>query len=309
MFDHVLQLTRAWALSHPSHLCLELNNINIGNLSTHARLSAHGLYPYFDLFLVTVNPYQSLLLCSDAFAPHPNAPQTEPKPDSSFPRQKGPLNSLPEEKTKVVILGSNGEGSKDEREEGRTALSSHHPSHSLSTVETTETVDTVGTRMSSVFTHGTGISLNGSDGQVHEVYDEYGRGSSSLPASQMVAGGITAPGIIGSDGDDELGLQDAFSRPQRSIRLEIRFQGPQSPDAYGVPASQIIQSGQGKSAKRLKLTDIELLELARQLTLLESALYQKIRPMEYLQCAREGVGTKDKDGGSGGGMDKESVNK
>ncbi|KAJ3924478.1 MAG: hypothetical protein NXY57DRAFT_1087315, partial [Lentinula lateritia] len=125
----------------------------------------------------------------------------------------------------------------------------------------------------------------------------------------MVAGGITAPGIVGSDGDDELGLQDAFSRPQRSIRLEIRFQGPQSPDAYGVPASQIIQSGQGKSAKRLKLTDIELLELARQLTLLESALYQKIRPMEYLQCAREGVGAKDKDSGSGGGMDKESVNK
>ncbi|KAJ3911258.1 hypothetical protein F5877DRAFT_73324 [Lentinula edodes] len=146
------------------------------------------------------------------------------------------------------------------------------------------------------------------DGQVHEVYDEYGRGSSSLPASQMVGGGITAPGIVGSDGDDELRLQDTFSRPQRSIRLEIRFQGPQSPDAYGVPASQIIQSGQGKSAKRLKLTDIELLELARQLTLLESALYQKIRPMEYLQCAREGVGGKDKDGGSGGGIDKESVN-
>ncbi|KAJ3871429.1 hypothetical protein F5051DRAFT_485280 [Lentinula edodes] len=124
----------------------------------------------------------------------------------------------------------------------------------------------------------------------------------------MVGGGITAPGIVGSDGDDELRLQDTFSRPQRSIRLEIRFQGPQSPDAYGVPASQIIQSGQGKSAKRLKLTDIELLELARQLTLLESALYQKICPMEYLQCAREGVGGKDKDGGSGGGIDKESVN-
>ncbi|KAJ3858364.1 hypothetical protein EV359DRAFT_69070 [Lentinula novae-zelandiae] len=125
----------------------------------------------------------------------------------------------------------------------------------------------------------------------------------------MVGGGITAPGIVGSDGDDELGLQDAFLRPQRSIRLEIRFQGPQSLDVYGVPASQIIQSGQGKSAKRLKLTDIELLELARQLTLLESTLYQKIRLMEYLQCAREGVGAKDKDGGSGGGMDKESVNK
>ena len=41
-FDHVLQLTRAWALSlsHPSHICLELNNtalLNIGNLFTHVR--------------------------------------------------------------------------------------------------------------------------------------------------------------------------------------------------------------------------------------------------------------------------------
>ncbi|KAJ4475957.1 hypothetical protein C8J55DRAFT_561985 [Lentinula edodes] len=36
----------------------------------------------------------------------------------------------------------------------------------------------------------------------------------------MVGGGITAPGIVGSDGDDELRLQDAFSRPQRSIRLQ-----------------------------------------------------------------------------------------
>ncbi|KAJ3873559.1 hypothetical protein F5051DRAFT_432074 [Lentinula edodes] len=87
-------------------------------------------------------------------------------------------------------------------------------------------------------------------------------------------------GIVGSNGNDELGLEDAFSRPQRSIRLEIRFQGPQSPDAYGVSASQIIQSGQGK-----------------------------ICPMEYLQRAREGVGAKDKGSGSGGGMDKESVNK
>ncbi|KAF9267558.1 ras GEF [Marasmius fiardii PR-910] len=42
-----------------------------------------------------------------------------------------------------------------------------------------------------------------------------------------------------------------------------------------------------KTSKKLKLLDIEPLELARQLTLLESSLYQKIRPMECLQRARE----------------------
>ncbi|KAK1230653.1 cell division cycle- protein [Marasmius sp. AFHP31] len=42
-----------------------------------------------------------------------------------------------------------------------------------------------------------------------------------------------------------------------------------------------------KTNKKLKLLDIEPLELARQLTLLESYLYQKIRPMECLQRARE----------------------
>lgn len=42
-----------------------------------------------------------------------------------------------------------------------------------------------------------------------------------------------------------------------------------------------------KVNKRLKLLDVEPLELARQLTILESHLYQKIRPMECLQRARE----------------------
>ncbi|KAK7056677.1 cell division cycle-related protein [Paramarasmius palmivorus] len=42
-----------------------------------------------------------------------------------------------------------------------------------------------------------------------------------------------------------------------------------------------------KANRKLKLLDIEPLELARQLTLLESQLYQKIRPMECLQRARE----------------------
>ncbi|KAF7299199.1 hypothetical protein MIND_00868600 [Mycena indigotica] len=42
-----------------------------------------------------------------------------------------------------------------------------------------------------------------------------------------------------------------------------------------------------KSSKKLKLLDIEPLELARQLTIMESQLYQRIRPMECLQRARE----------------------
>ncbi|THV03833.1 ras GEF [Dendrothele bispora CBS 962.96] len=42
-----------------------------------------------------------------------------------------------------------------------------------------------------------------------------------------------------------------------------------------------------RANKKLKLLDIEPLELARQLTMIESALYQKIRPMECLQRARE----------------------
>ncbi|KAI0754910.1 ras GEF [Daedaleopsis nitida] len=42
-----------------------------------------------------------------------------------------------------------------------------------------------------------------------------------------------------------------------------------------------------KSTKKLKLLDIDPLELARQLTLMEAALYKKIRPMECLQRSRE----------------------
>ena len=40
-------------------------------------------------------------------------------------------------------------------------------------------------------------------------------------------------------------------------------------------------------SKKLKLLDIDPIELARQLTILESGLYQKIKPMECLQRARE----------------------
>lgn len=42
-----------------------------------------------------------------------------------------------------------------------------------------------------------------------------------------------------------------------------------------------------KNSKKMKLLDIDSLELARQLTILESQLYQKIRPMECLQRSRE----------------------
>lgn len=42
-----------------------------------------------------------------------------------------------------------------------------------------------------------------------------------------------------------------------------------------------------KTSKKLKLLDIDPLEVARQLTLMEAALYKKIRPMECLQRSRE----------------------
>lgn len=51
----------------------------------------------------------------------------------------------------------------------------------------------------------------------------------------------------------------------------------------GAPPAAIIP----KTSKKLKLLDIEPLELARQLTIMESILYQRIRPMECLQRARE----------------------
>lgn len=42
-----------------------------------------------------------------------------------------------------------------------------------------------------------------------------------------------------------------------------------------------------KTNKKLKLLDVDPLELARQLTIMESLLYQKIKPMECLQRSRE----------------------
>ncbi|KAF8635804.1 hypothetical protein AX15_000011 [Amanita polypyramis BW_CC] len=51
----------------------------------------------------------------------------------------------------------------------------------------------------------------------------------------------------------------------------------------GAPPPSIIP----RNTKKLKLLDIEPLELARQLTIKESELYRKIKPVEYLQRARE----------------------
>ena len=42
-----------------------------------------------------------------------------------------------------------------------------------------------------------------------------------------------------------------------------------------------------RSGKQLKLFDIDPLELARQLTILEWGLFRKLRPMECLQRSRE----------------------
>ncbi|RDB17922.1 Cell division control protein 25 [Hypsizygus marmoreus] len=54
-------------------------------------------------------------------------------------------------------------------------------------------------------------------------------------------------------------------------------------NTQGTPPAPIMP----KTNKKLKLGDIEPLELARQLTIMESSLYQKIKPMECLQRARE----------------------
>lgn len=43
-----------------------------------------------------------------------------------------------------------------------------------------------------------------------------------------------------------------------------------------------------KTSKALRLLDIEPLELARQLTIMESKLFAKIRPMECLNRGRDG---------------------
>lgn len=51
----------------------------------------------------------------------------------------------------------------------------------------------------------------------------------------------------------------------------------------GTPPAPILP----KVSKKLKLQDVDPLELARQLTILESQLYQRIRPMECLTRARE----------------------
>ena len=53
--------------------------------------------------------------------------------------------------------------------------------------------------------------------------------------------------------------------------------------SQGAPPPPIVP----KTNKKLKLLDVEPLELARQLTIMESQLYQRIRPMECLQRARE----------------------
>ncbi|KAG5651191.1 hypothetical protein H0H81_009544 [Sphagnurus paluster] len=68
-----------------------------------------------------------------------------------------------------------------------------------------------------------------------------------------------------------------IDRAQRNDNPMIRMM-PQ-----GMPPPPILP----KTNKKLKLGDIDTLELARQLTIMESNLYQKIRPMECLQRARE----------------------
>jgi son of sevenless-like protein len=53
--------------------------------------------------------------------------------------------------------------------------------------------------------------------------------------------------------------------------------------SQGAPPPPILP----KNSKKIKLLDIDSLELARQITIIESRLYQKIKPMECLQRSRE----------------------
>ncbi|EJF63378.1 ras GEF [Dichomitus squalens] len=70
-----------------------------------------------------------------------------------------------------------------------------------------------------------------------------------------------------------------IERAQRGGDAPIRttYTVPLAPPAPIVP----------RTSKKLKLLDVDPLELARQLTLMEAALYKKIRPVECLQRSRE----------------------
>lgn len=69
----------------------------------------------------------------------------------------------------------------------------------------------------------------------------------------------------------------------------------QNPAAENKPKMTTITSAvpppiQPKAGKKLKLLDIDPLEMARQLTIMESNLYQAIKPIECLQRSRENKG-------------------
>ncbi|KAF8208737.1 ras guanine nucleotide exchange factor domain-containing protein [Mycena galopus ATCC 62051] len=85
---------------------------------------------------------------------------------------------------------------------------------------------------------------------------------------------------------------DEVARIPAAKQIQILIERAQNGDdsmikrvvvAQGIPPAPIVP----KSSKKLKLLDIDPLELARQLTIMESQLYQRIRPMECLQRARE----------------------
>ncbi|KAH9480568.1 Cell division control protein 25 [Psilocybe cubensis] len=85
---------------------------------------------------------------------------------------------------------------------------------------------------------------------------------------------------------------DEVSRFAAAKHLLIQIERIQT---QGGEAKQLVNTNPGppppaiapKSSKKLKLLDIDPLELARQLTIMESQLYQKIKPMECLQRSRE----------------------
>jgi son of sevenless-like protein len=86
-------------------------------------------------------------------------------------------------------------------------------------------------------------------------------------------------------------IERSVSRPPiaSSRLLDFRNQSHETKAKVTVTASQTAPPPPilPKTSRPLKLLDIEPLELARQLTIMESRLYQDIKPMECLQRSRE----------------------
>ena len=71
------------------------------------------------------------------------------------------------------------------------------------------------------------------------------------------------------------------------IRVALQRQGGEATKTVNTVATSPPPSILPKNPKKIKLLDIDPLELARQLSILEQELYKKIRPIECLTRSRE----------------------